>query len=88
MSVIDLQPYLDKARRKDVERLSRALRAAINDCLLQMLREAERRSKTTASETNAKGAKWASHCKGFDDNTAEHVDRRQNDISCSSRDLI
>lgn len=47
MNVIDLQPYLDKARSKEVERLNRAIRAAINDRLLQLLREAERRSTTS-----------------------------------------
>lgn len=47
MSVVNLKPYLDKARGKEVERLSRAIRAAINDRLLQLLREAERRSTTS-----------------------------------------
>lgn len=71
MTVIDLQPYRDKARRKEAERLSRALHAAVSDCLLQLLREAERRVKTSASEAAVKGVKGASHCKGFDDNAAE-----------------
>lgn len=71
MNVVDLQLYRDRARRKEAERLSRALHAAINDRLLQLLREAERRSKTSAPEATAKGAKGASHCKGFDDNAAE-----------------
>lgn len=71
MNVVDLQLYRDRARRKEVQRLSRALRAAINDCLLQLLREAERRVKTTAPEATAKGAKGASHCKGIDDNATE-----------------
>lgn len=71
MNVIDLQPYRDKARRKEAKRLSRALHAAVADCLLRRLREAEWRVKTTAPEATAKGAKEASHCKGFDDNASE-----------------
>lgn len=71
MNVIDLQPYRDKARRKEAERLSRALHAAVADRLLQLLREAERRAKTSAPGATAKGSKGASHCNGFDDNAAE-----------------
>lgn len=73
MSVIDIQPYRDKARRKEAERLSRALHAAVADCLLQLLREAERRVKKSATETTIKGVMGASHCKGSDDNAAEQT---------------
>lgn len=71
MNVIDPQPYRDRARRKEAERLSRALHAAVVDRLLQLLREAERRVKTSAQEMTAKGSKGTSHCYGFDDNAAE-----------------
>lgn len=71
MSVIDLQPYRDKARRKEAERLSRALHAAVADCLHQLLLEAERRTKTTTPKATDKGAKGALPCKGFDDNATE-----------------
>lgn len=71
MNVINLQPYRDKARRKEAERISRALHAAVADCLLQLRRKAERRVKTSAPETTAQGVKGAPQCKGFDDNAAE-----------------
>lgn len=44
MSVIDFQKYRDRVRRNEAEKLSRALHAAIYERLLQILREAQRRS--------------------------------------------